>query len=155
MNKGEWYKFLFSRADEAIEKEYFFEATFICYGIIEDRLNALIETHPVSFDGQGVAKKVKALAKKRSKASENLLEFDGWDGGKYRYLGKLHELLSWGEVYRNPIQHQLGDPKKYKASIGDFHNEHSRDLAVEGVRIARELSSTLMRFKRHRSKFIN
>lgn len=95
MKKGEWYRFLFERADEAIEKEYFFEAAFICYGIIEDRLDSLIKVHNITFNGQGVAKKVKAIAKKRSKASENLLEFDEWDGGKYKNFGKLSEVLSW------------------------------------------------------------
>lgn len=153
MNKGEWYNFLFARADEAINNEYFFEAAFICYGIIEDRLDSLIEVHHVTFNEQGVAKKVKALAKKRSEASEKILEFGGWDGGIYRNFGKLSEVLSWGELYRNPMQHHLGDPRDYKASIGDFHSEHSRDLAIEGVRIVRELSATVMKFKKHKSKF--
>ncbi len=150
MKKSEWYKFLFSRADKAIEEKYFFEAAFICYGIIEDRLNSLMEIHSFPIGQKGVAKKIKTLANHRSTYSEKLLGFKKWDGGKYKDYGRLSEALSWGELYRNPMQHHLGDPKKYRASVGNFHNTITKDLAVEGVRVARALSSTVMRYKKHK-----
>jgi len=153
MNKGEWYKFLFKQADEAIVNGYFFEAAFISYGIIEDRLNSLMDIYTIPIGRKGVAAKIKALAKVRSTAAENLLQFKSWDGGKYKNHGGLSETLAWGELYRNPMQHHLGDPRNYKSTIGDFHNQNTKDLAVEGVRVARELSSTLMRYKKHRHKF--
>lgn len=148
MKKGEWYKHLFARIDEAINNEFYFEASFISYGIIEDRLNSLMNLYGLSIGRKGVAQKIKALAKVRSSASEKYLGFKDWDGGKYRDKGLLKDCLLWGELYRNPMQHSLGDPKNYKATIGNFHTDNTKDLAIEGKRVARELSSTLMRFKK-------
>lgn len=151
MNKSEWYKFLFGRVDDATSKKYFFEAAFICYGIIEDRLTSLLEINAIAVP-RGVAAKVKALARRRSASSEAIFGFDKWDGGKYKSYGELDELLAWGLLYRNPMQHHLGDPQKYLASVGDFHNQHSKDLAIEGARIARQLSSAVMRYKKYRNR---
>lgn len=148
MKKGNWYNYLFKRIDEAIKNKYFFEAAFICYGIIEDRLNSLMNLYSLPIGRKGVAQKVKSLAKVKFNNSEKILLFSDWDGVKYKNKGLLQESLSWGELYRNPMQHHLGDPRTYKASTGNFHSENSKDLAIEGRRIAGELSATIMRFKK-------
>ncbi|MFT6909322.1 MAG: hypothetical protein ACJAS1_006038 [Oleiphilaceae bacterium] len=154
MNKGEWYNFLFERVDTAIDEEYFFEAAFICYGVIEDRLTSLLELSGVRVP-QGVGRKIGDLAKSQSHASEVLLQFDNWDStkGQYNKHGKLSEILPWGELYRNPLQHKLGDPRVYKAKFGGFHSENTKDMAIEGRRIARELSTLLMQFKKQYKNF--
>jgi len=152
MNKADWYKHLIARADTAIEDEYYFESAFIAYGIIEDRLRSLVEKHGLEVGRKGVAAKIKVLTQQRSDALENVFELKGWDGGQYRSIGPtLNQVLSWCQVYRNPMQHILGDPREYKATIGDFHTDTSRDMAIEGVEIARKLSAAVMRWKKKRS----
>ena len=152
MNKADWYKHIIGRADQAIADEYFFEAAFICYGIIEDRLNSMMDIYGKPVGRKGVAKKVKELLKVRSNAAEDSFKLDKWDGGKYKKGGYLSEAVTWGELYRNPMQHHLGDPRHYKASVGNFHNDVTKDLAVEGVRVARALCAAVMRYKKKAKK---
>lgn len=40
-NKGQWYKLLIKKTDEAIDNGYYFEAIFIEYMIIDDRIKSL------------------------------------------------------------------------------------------------------------------
>lgn len=147
MKKGEWYRILFGRIDQAIANDYYFEASFICYGIIEDRLDSILRLLSLPAT-KGVEKKIKKIVQVRSAHLESVFEVLNWDGGKYRSRGLLGNVGAWGILYRNPMQHLLGDPREYKATIGDFHTAHSRDLAVEGRNVARELSSAVMRLKK-------
>ncbi|GAA4448685.1 hypothetical protein GCM10023189_06920 [Nibrella saemangeumensis] len=147
MDKAEWYKHLFNRIDVAIENLYFFEAAFIAYGIIEDRLTSMLRQLELD-EKYGVGKKINAIVKEKSTALEAAFGLKGWDGGKYTSLGLLGEVLKWGELYRNPLQHILGDPRHYHATFGGFHIQNTKDLAVEGRLVARNLSSAVMRFKK-------
>lgn len=147
MKKGDWYKHLFGRIDESIKTQHFFESAFIAYGIIEDRLDSMIRQLGIS-NTQGVAKKIKAITKIRSRKLEAAFGLKGWDGSKYTKLGILDEVLNWGKLYRNPMQHLLGDPRYYSALYGGFHIQNTKDLAIEGKRIARDLSSAVMRYKK-------
>lgn len=147
MNKGEWYRHLFGRIDQSIQTEYFFEAAFISYGIIEDRLTSMLGQVGLA-DRQGVAKKIKAISKVRSKRLEAAFGLGNWDGGIYRDLGLLGEVINWGELYRNPIQHTLGDPRVYHAKYGGFHIQNTKDLAIEGKEVSRKLSAAVMRYKK-------
>jgi len=148
MTKSKWYKHLMKQIDTAISDEYFYEASFICYGIIEDRLASLMIKCNLPIGRKGVAAKIKALTKHRSEKSEHTLLFSNWDGGKYKDAGILKDVLAWGTLYRNPMQHHLGDPRKYIAEVGDFHTLHTRDMAVEGRVVARSLSAAVMRWKK-------
>jgi len=148
MKKGDWYKHLFGRIDQAISDEYYYEASFICYGIIEDRLTSLMNKFGIPTARKGVAAKIKALAKVRDGKSEAAFLFADWDGGKYKDKGVMTDIMKWGELYRNPMQHTLGDPRVYKATIGNFHNDNTKDMALEGKRVARELSAAVMRWKK-------
>jgi len=147
MNKGEWYRHLFGRIADSIEQEFFFEAAFISYGIIEDRLTSMIIKLGIA-ETWGVSKKINAIAKVHSAELEAAFYLSDWDGGKYLNLGVLGEVLKWGELYRNPMQHLLGDPRKYQAKFGGFHTQNSKDLAIEGEIISRKLSAAVMRFKK-------
>ena len=40
-NKGKWYKLLIEKMDQALINKYYFEAIFIEYMIIDDRMKAL------------------------------------------------------------------------------------------------------------------
>lgn len=147
MKKGDWYKLLIGRMDESIGTDYYFEASFIAYGLIEDRLTSvLVRLNKVP--PRGVAKKVSAISKIQSVSLQRAFRLDDWDGTQYRKLGFLTEILAWADIYRNPMQHILGDPRQYHALYGGFHNQNTKDLAVEGKRIARELSAAVMRFKK-------
>ncbi len=152
MKKSDWYKHLLNRVDEAIENEYYFEASFICYGIIEDRLNSMMKKNKLKIGFKGVAKKIKDLVKINENSFEQAFFLKNWNSGEYQDKGVFQDILSWGEIYRKPMQHSLGDPKEYKATIGDFHTENSRDMAIEGKRVARELSASIMRWKKIKKK---
>jgi hypothetical protein len=147
MNKAQWYRHLFERIKLSIEKEYFFEAAFISYGIIEDRLTSILNLIGLK-DMQGVSKKVSAISKNRSTKLESAFGLNKWNGSKYVFLGLLGEVLTWGELYRNPIQHILGDPRKYNAKFGGFHVQNTKDMALDGEEISRKLSSAVMRYKK-------
>jgi len=147
MNKGRWYKHLFGRIDQSVQTGYFFEAAFISYGIIEDRLTSMLGQLGLA-DRQGVANKIKAIAKVRSTKLEAAFSLGNWDGGKYLDLGLLGEVMNWGELYRNPIQHILGDPRVYLAKYGGFHIQNTKDLAIEGKEVSRKLSAAVMRYKK-------
>ena len=147
MNKAQWYRHLFGRIDQSISAGYFFESAFISYGLIEDRLTSIMSLLSLA-NRQGVARKIKAIAKVRSTKLEAAFGLEDWDGGKYRNLGLLGEVLHWGELYRNPIQHLLGDPRVYNAQYGGFHIDNTKDLAIEGKDVARKLSAAVMRYKK-------
>lgn len=147
MNKAQWYKHLFSRIDHSIATGYYFESAFITYGLIEDRLTSMMSLLSLP-NKQGVAQKIKDIAKIRSTKLEAAFGLSDWDGGKYRNLGLFGEVLLWGELYRNPIQHLLGDPKVYKAQYGGFHINNTKDLAIEGKEVSRKLSAAVMRYKK-------
>lgn len=54
-NKGQWYKLLIDKMDKAIENKYYFEAIFIEYMIIDDRLkklSALAGVNLIKADGK-------------------------------------------------------------------------------------------------------
>jgi len=147
MDKAQWYRHLIGRIDYSIENDYYFEAAFIVYGIIEDRLDSMLKQLGLR-NMQGVAKKIRAIAKIRSVKLESAFFLKNWDGGKYKDLGLLGEVKAWGELYRNPIQHLLGDPRVYNAQYGGFHIQNTKDLAEEGAKVARALSAAVMRYKK-------
>jgi len=147
MNKAQWYRHLIGRIDKSISEEYFFEAAFIAYGIIEDRLDSMLRQLRLT-GRQGVTKKIRAIAKIRSRKLETEFKLSDWDGGKYVRLGLLGEVKTWGDLYRNPLQHTLGDPRLYHAQFGGFHIQNTKDLAIEGKKIVRALSAAVMRHKK-------
>lgn len=147
MTKAQWYRHLFGRINQSIESGYFFESAFISYGIIEDRLTSMMSLLSLE-NRQGVSQKIKEIAKIRSIKLEAAFGLKNWDGGKYKDLGLLGEVLKWGELYRNPMQHLLGDPRVYYAQYGGFHIDNTKDLATEGEKVARELSTAVMRYKK-------
>src|SRR4051812_32826329 len=104
MNKAQWYRHLFGRIDQSIQEGYFFESAFISYGLIEDRLTSMISLLGLT-NIRGVGKKIIAISKVRSTKLETAFGLRNWDGSKYSQLGLLDEILKWGELYRNPIQH--------------------------------------------------
>ena len=93
-------------------------------------------------------RKCKAISKVHSAKLESAFFLSSWDGGKYRDLGLLGGVKTWGDIYRNPMQHLLGDPREYKAQYGNFHIQNTKDLAVEGKEVSRKLSSAVMRYKK-------
>ncbi|MCR5246252.1 MAG: hypothetical protein K6E14_00505 [Paludibacteraceae bacterium] len=48
-NKGQWYKLLIDKMDQAIKNKYYFEAVFIEYMIIDDRLKSMAELAGVNL----------------------------------------------------------------------------------------------------------
>ncbi len=49
-NKGQWYKLLINKMDQAIINKYYFEAVFIEYMILDDRLKSLAELAGVDLE---------------------------------------------------------------------------------------------------------
>lgn len=147
MDKAQWYKHLVGRIDYSIANDFYFEAAFIAYGLIEDRLDSMLKQ--LGLDNmQGVSKKIRAISKIRSPKLESAFSLKKWDGSKYKDLGLLGEVKTWAELYRNPIQHLLGDPRVYNAQFGGFHIQNTQDLALEGATVVRVLSAAVMRYKK-------
>ena len=97
-------------------------------------------------------KKVKAIKKIRAERVKKAFKCKKWDGGKYKKSEVLDAAVDWGELYRNPMQHTLGDPRHYNASVGNYQTVNAKDLAEEGERVARDLAAGVMRWKKRKKQ---
>ena len=97
-----------------------------------------------------VKKKIIELSRVNDKRLEKSFGFKNWDAPQRKYtdIGLLADVIAWCELYRNPMQHVLGDPRDYKAQVGNFHTELTYHMAKEGEEISRKLSAAVMRFKK-------
>ena len=150
MKKGDWYRYLFARVKYSIDQQFFFEAAFICYGIIDDRLTSMITTFGMDTNRKMIKRKITDLSKINDKRLEAAFGFRNWDSSLVRYknIGLLGNVLAWCELYRNPMQHLLGDPRGYKSEVGDFHTQITSQMAREGETVTRSLAAAVMRFKK-------
>ena len=150
MKKGDWYRHLFHRVTYSIEHKFYFEAAFICYGIIDDRLSSALNVFGIDPTRKMIKQKITALSKINNKNLEFSFGFKNWDShlGKYKSIGSLGNVMAWCELYRNPMQHLLGDPRNYKAEVGDFHTQITLQMASEGETVTRSITAAVMRLKK-------
>ena len=138
--KRAYYEKLLSRLSTAIAKEFFLEAVWIAYTVIEDRaVSALDKTGGVPTTSKGypvgLEQKIREL-KKRRKQDESLAK------AFYRkdFFSEMH---LWRKD-RNDFAHELAsNPRPWESLMVE-----AKALADKGELLAREISSSVARFKR-------
>lgn len=140
MQKYENYKDQFKKLKRALENEFFLEAIFVEYAIIEDRTKAILV----------LAGKYEAYLKKRGRYSETLDSkvkyIQGFAAEKktllHRYFGDntLDRILEWKES-RNTLIHALLNQK--------LTTENLKDVASTGQGLARILCDRVTNYRRY------
>lgn len=134
--KGNRFESLISKADLALENEFYLEAISICYAIIEERLRSvLMKTH---FPTLGNKHKVDSCLKKIKivKKKDSLL-------AKYFTSELIKKIDDWKED-RNNVMHELAEEGI------DFPKIIT--CATEGREVLSELAATIMRWKKEFKK---
>ena len=134
MQKFENYKEQYERLKKALKYEFYLEAVFIEYAIMEDRLNSILRYEGNSINSQkhvSIDKKinkVKTIARgKNSLPNKYFTE---------EFLDRIH---NWKER-RNPLIHSL-----MKLPLT---TEELRSLALEGEQLTRDLCRLATNYKR-------
>ena len=133
------YSELLSRMDEAIEHEFYLEASWITYAILEDRLLSILKESGGGHD------KIKMLGPKLGEVNKRMLNTLNMRKAFYGEL--LPDLDRWKDK-RNMLMHTMASEAKTAAELDD----DSKQLAMEGRCIARELCAACRRYKKFNSK---
>lgn len=134
------YKEGISRIDEALEKSFWLEASWITYAMFEDRCDSLLEKSggaipPPPHGFVSINKKIKKL-KSRATSDPLLSKVSGLFG----LLGEVHD---WKER-RNPIMHNMVELPRDWADI----NADARKLAEDGRELLGRFSTAAMKVRR-------
>ncbi len=139
MQKYSNYKEQFSRLYKAIKNEYYMEAVFIEYSIMEDRTRAILKR----------AGKYEAYLKKRGRYQETLdskIKYIQCFAAEKksllnRYFGDdlLMKILEWKEQ-RNALVHALLDQK--------LHTEDIASFALTGMEYVKDIRNRATNYRR-------
>ena len=128
MQKCRNYRDQMVRLNRALEFEFYLEAVFIEYAVMEDRLSSALR-HAGKKVPRGISRKIGILCK---------LQNQGYEPAET--LGDLlSDVYAWKEE-RNSLMHGLMEQ--------DVSTEQLRDLALSGQEIAKELNKAVARFNR-------
>ena len=143
MQKYYNYKEQFRRLSKAIKNEYYMEAVFIEYSIVEDRTRAILKR----------AGKYDAYLKKRGRYQETLdskIKYIQHFAAEkksllHRYFGDdlLEQILEWKEK-RNALVHALLDQ--------EIHTEEIANFALTGMEYVKEIRNRATNYRRAREK---
>jgi len=124
----------FTQIDRAIESEFYLEATWIAYAILEDRLvSALKESGggpPIRMLGPKLGE-----IKSRQTTSLNM---------RKAFFGDMLDRLGSWKDRRNDLMHALADERIDVQAI----DVEAKSVALEGKELAREFSAACRRFKK-------
>ncbi|MFJ2527489.1 hypothetical protein [Pseudomonas helmanticensis] len=133
------YSELLARMDEAIKEEYFLEANWIAYSILEDRLTSILK------ESGGGHEKIRMLGPKlieiKARSIDNL-------NMRKAFFGDMFIKVELWKNKRNELMHAMADESKTTAQI----DTDSMTLAIEGNEITRTLCAACRRFKKFNSK---
>lgn len=134
-SKGKRFTELLTKADLGISKGYFFETAWICYSILEERLNSLVSAKmgllPPNH-GKTMDHMIKVLR------HELNLKTEVAEIIKIETLDKLDEWRKKRNMILKKMIKETWDPNVFKK------------IAIEGRRIVGEFNSQLMKFKKKR-----
>jgi hypothetical protein len=133
------YSELLSRMDEAIEHEFYLEASWISYAIFEDRLLSILKESGGGHD------KLRMLGPKLGEVNKRMV--DTLNMRKSFYGDLLPNLHRWKDE-RNTLMHTLASEAKTAFEI----DQESKKLALDGRQIARDLCAACRRYKKLNSK---
>ena len=135
-SKRHAYEELLAQLDLALEREFYFEASWIAYGVIEDRANSLLEKSG-GWGGGMLGQKLRELSA-RCETDLPLKEVPGLGGA-------IASARAWIQK-RNPLMHQLIGLPRPMATI----RKEAELLAAEGNLVVRTLAAEAMKVrKRH------
>jgi hypothetical protein len=143
ISKGESYKQLIKRMDDAITGEFYLEASWIAYAIIEDRLlSALAKTGGVPTTKKGdpirmLGPKLQALRDRLATHSELRAAM---------LPDNTLDLIDRWKESRNPLMHSMAEEAKPFFA----HSEDAKALALEGKNVTRALCSAVMRLAKRK-----
>jgi hypothetical protein len=144
--KGYRYRDLLDRLDEALEKKFYFEALWIEYALIEDRVRSALKVlgrEPV----EKLTLNLRTLDEERRshRAAREAFFEEIRSRSHARQLDSLllEETRQWiGQ--RNRLMHDLGEEQDAEAAV--------QPLAKEGRQTVRDISSAVMRLKKRSDK---
>ena len=139
--KRNTYEETFDRLNEALNSDFYLEASWIEYSLFEDRTNSLLDKTGglLSDPRASIDKKLKEL-EKRSTTDAGLLHIP-------EFPDILDEIRKWKNK-RNPLMHQMVDlPRKWE----DI-NTDAKNLAESGSTLIRRYSSAAMKLRTWKKK---
>jgi hypothetical protein len=139
MAKSYTYKVLYARMDEAISEEFYLEASWLAYSVLEDRLvSALDETggavtkagNPIRMMGPKID-----LLKETLPKNLNL---------RKAFFGDIFDRLEAWKEDRNDLMHAMADESRLIPDIDAL----AQSVALRGRDLARDYSSACRRLKK-------
>ena len=132
------YRELFKRAQNAIDADYFLEASWICSTIIEDRFVSILKQSGGNLLPNG--KEIRMIGPKiieinKRKATDMQLE-------SVLYENILDEISTWKDE-RNKLMHALAK----NGSYDDFYKEIYL-LGTNGIELAKKISTRARKLKK-------
>ena len=141
------YKKMLANLNASINNEFFLQAVFIEYAILEDRCNSIIRVllgekplESKSMQGCGIDKKINKI--------KNYVHNNTKDAWIKKFLNDdlLDRVLSW-KNQRNKMVHSL----MVQFDSEDIQTE-LMELAIAGRNIAKEFKNTAIKIKNHQLK---
>ena len=134
VDKNYKYKILVSRIDQAIDEEFFLEATWIAYAILEDRLVSALRE---SGGGPPIRMLGPKLGEVQSRAQNSI-------NMRKAFFGDMLDRLDAWKDKRNDLMHALADERLDIPTI----DQSTQSVAIEGRELARELAAACKRYKK-------
>ena len=131
------YEQIIARLDSALEQEYYLEASWIAYSLLEDRTESALEKTGgvLSNPRASIEAKLKEL-EKRSASNTGLRSVS-------EFPDIFDEVRKWKDK-RNPLMHRMVEMPKSWEDI----NVDARDLAKESRELLGRYSSAVMKLRK-------
>ncbi len=133
--KNQLYVYLFNRIDSSIDKGYFLESSWIAYAIIEDRLDSIL-VKVTNYKGRLISRKLEYLSRISNPFVRTEFPAD--------FIKRIN---NWTNR-RNNLTHEMANARLSIQQITD----RSKQIALEGEKLAHDVSSAVMRAKKHLKK---
>ncbi len=139
MDKTQLYKDLYSRMELSLEKQFYMEACWIQYAIIEDRFNSVIR-HAYPEKGQQLLQSLRGLDKKLELIIRKIHPNDH-DCLKTVHKSLLEKIKKWKDK-RNTLMHEITE----SADIASVQKKLEK-LAPEGKKLTSDLTNRVRKYK--------
>jgi hypothetical protein len=139
--KRELFEGFHKRMDEAINQNFYLEASWYAYAIIEDRLvSMLLQSGGIGLNGGSAP--IRMLGKKLSE-----LERRAGNDELLKVNLVPSKIRDWASS-RNELMHAMADGSLDQQLI----DKNAYLLATSGKALVRDISAAAMRLKKHRAK---
>ena len=142
VTKREWYETLISDMQTALEYEFYLEAIFIEYILIDDRLKSICKHTSISIGDHemmgSILRKIKDYIEERP---------GGILVGCLNNAVLMENIGKWKDE-RNTWMHNAGNDK---LSYEDYKGE-VKELALDGQKLAKELCNAVQRLRKQAEK---